>query len=197
MKISGKTLISFSLIVFIINFFTLANYNFTGSQSLHSVANIIAVICFCIFVSGFILMILRKTKGERGSPLPGAKLKKDHDNSNPCFPCLRVSKLLLAVGIFVWLLIIFPFIALTRVGVFDQSSFSTLGEAIGSIVIGAFAILPAYVLPPLGLLVIPLFICGLYLFFSRKQRLLLNIPVIVIAGASFIGMLFLNGKMNS
>ncbi|MDH7478990.1 MAG: M23 family metallopeptidase, partial [Syntrophomonadaceae bacterium] len=188
---AGRIISIVALALLVADFFTLANRGFVEQAALNRAADVFAVLCLLALTVGVVLM----AAGKGGEALPAEpSAGPGREAAGP--PDLRRVKLLLAIIALVWLVLVFPWLALSRVGVLDGRSFSSLGSAVGSIVIGGMVMIQQYLLPPLGLLAVPLLICAVYLLLSRKTRPVLDVLAIAVAILAFSGLFYLNLKMD-
>lgn len=172
MLVKSKHILYISIFLFIINFFTLANLNFTQNKILQSMGGVIAIISIILIMISFILVIIGLIKNKTQEP---KKISVSAKNKG---------KKIIGLFILIWLFVIFPLIAMTRLGIWSKLSESPTNSLVGQmvfvilIVIGVF--IPAISLSPLIIYIIPLLILAVYFLFSRSWHKWLDIVLFVI-----------------
>jgi hypothetical protein len=172
MLAKSKYFLIFSIFLFVANFFILANNNFTQDKTLQGIGGVIAVVSAISILISFILVIigLIKNKAQEPKKLP--------------VPAKNKGKKLIGLFILSWLFVIFPLAAMTRLEIWSKVFESPAGSLVSRIffivliTIGTF--IPAILLSPLIIYIIPLFILAIYFLFSGSWHKRLDIVLIII-----------------
>jgi hypothetical protein len=178
MLAKSKYIFLFSILLFIIDFLTLANTNFTQDKTLQGVGGVIAIISALSILISFILVVAKFIKNKNQEP------------KEPPVPAKNKGKKLVGLFVLAWLFIIFPLVAMTGLGIWSKVSEYPAGSFIGRIVfivlitIGVF--IPTIFLSPLIIYIVPLLFLAAYFLFSRSWHKWFDIVLIVIISVLII-----------
>ncbi len=160
MLVRSKQLFLFSTLLFIVDFLTLANLNFTRNKTLQSIGKIIAVVSILAILTSFILAIVELVK------------KKAQQPQKPLLQVKNRGKKFIGLFILAWLLIVFPIIGMNRMGILHKMLEGTTGSLFGQLLFIILAtvatIYPGLYLSPMIVFVVPLLILMVYFLFSKS-----------------------------
>jgi len=172
MLAKSKYILLFSIFLFIVNFLTLANLNLTRDKTLQWIGGVIAIISVLSILISFVLVVVKFTKNKAQEP---KKLP---------VPAKNKGKKLIGLFILVWLFIVFPLAAITRLEIWSKvleyPAESLVGQIIFIVLIIIGVFIPSIFLSPLIINIVPLLILAVYFLFSRSWHKWLDIILIVI-----------------
>ncbi len=169
MQTKGAYLILGSVLLFIINFLTLLNLNFTKNQGLQSLGAIIALFSMLLLLLGVVLTIKNILRGKTQTKSQPIIKQEKQLRTHP--------KRLIGVFIFLWLFIVFPLIAMWQMGLIHKlfgeipETGGNTGAIIGMVIFIPLAmvgtIYPGLYLSPLIVFPILLLPLATYFIFSH------------------------------
>ncbi len=184
--IKSKYLIIGSLFIFILNFFTLLNLNFTKDQKLQPLGTIIALASVLLFLFGCGLEIKRTLK----------KKSQIQSQANRTIDVLSKDQLKtpikrwIAFFILLWVFVIYPVIIMGRMSILQKfineipdtrGNIGAMGGAAMFILLAMIAtIYPGIYLNPLIIFPLILLLLSFYFFFSHHWHKILDIILFLI-----------------
>lgn len=164
MHLIGFPLLLISLVLFFIDFLTVGNLNFTTDPILLRIGQIIGIVAILsIFINLIVVIVDLIKKMRRHSQ---EIWEKKSPSEKRAFRIKRSIGLLLLL----WLLIIFPVIAMSQMGLFPKVFAASQGSLAGMILFlimaGIGTIIPGIYLSPLIFFVFPLFLLSIYFILS-------------------------------
>ncbi len=169
MKNYLKVLIIGSILLFVLDFLTLANKNFIDNESANGAAIAIAVLSLAVFISSCLAAIIMKIRRTPKEPISAYRRFKFWTG-------------ITGIGLILFGL---PCLIVFRVSNGKSPFGSGIGDALSNFVVGTFAYAIQVIVPtPFALAFWPLLLSCIFLLFSRRKHLILDTLafLIVISG---------------
>ncbi len=166
MHFLGWRLLLISIILFVIDFLTLGNVNFTTNPILERIGQIIGIILVLSFVINLIVIIVNFIRKVR------KHAQEEWEKKSPAERRAIRIKRLIGYLLLLWLFVIFPTIALGPMGILSQVSAGGQGKLIGMmlflVMVTIGTVIPGLYLSPLIICIFPLFLLSIYFIFSKS-----------------------------
>lgn len=193
MRLKGRYLLLLSVTIFVLNFLTLLNLNFTKNPGLQILGTIIALVSVVIFLAGLVLGI--KHIFSKGISLKKQAVVAERKQSSIFL------KRLIGVFVILWIFVVFPLIAMGQTGLIYKitEGFPSAGSNIGAIsgmmifvpLVMVATIYPGLYFSPLVIFPLILLPLAVYLIFSRSWHRVADSILFLLLITCLIGQLIL------